>query len=232
MSAINRIKKDGLNDTDKTFIRIAAYSLGSLGLGGFFWWLGKKFYKDYKAKKADKQTLTDNTPENYAKRLQMGFENDGLWGTNVEQVRQVFQEIPSKQVFKEVVSKYKDVTHGKELYADLASELTSSEYYEMQNILAAKPDKTGQPNVFDLKRATAIAKRIKAAFDYTILGMPATDKGALKAALDEIPSQYAFAMVKAEYEIMYSNKIEDDLNSELDIFDFSWKDIIYSKPQR
>jgi len=234
MNSVTTIPKEksGLNETDKKLVRIAVYTVGTAVIVGGFVIAGKKIYYNHKAKKAGRQTLTDNTPENYAKRLQMAFENDGWWGTNVEQVRQVFTEIPNKKVFIDVTKSYKDITKGNELYADLASELTSSEYYEIQNILSAKPDRAGQKAIFDMKAAIAISHRIKAAFDYKVLGLPGTDKGALKVALDEIPSLYGFALVKVAYKKLYGTEIENDLDSELGIMDFSWKDIVYTKPKK
>lgn len=191
-------------------------------------------YQAHKASKAEGKALIDGTGQNYAKRLQLAFLNDGWWGTDVPLVRKVFQEIPYQEFYyKDVRSEYDNITkqNNKSLDRDLADELTATELSEMTAILNSKPIKKGQKASFTLQTAATFAHRIKAAFDYTILGMPSTDKGALETALRQIPSLYAFAMVKVVYKKEYGHDIENDLDSELDVFDFSWKDIIYKKPR-
>jgi len=225
-------KTSGLNETDKLLIRIGAYTLGGLVLGTTVFLIGRKIYRNAKQKQSAQKILTDNTPESHAERLHKAL-FDGLWA-DVNIVRQVITEIPSQQEMAKVATAYQHVSkEGKSsLYLDLAKKLTTQEMFEMQNIIAVKPGLTGQKAVFDMKAAAAMAKRIKSAFDYTWMGMDGTDKKALKAALLEIPSLYAFAMVKVAYKNLYHTNIEDELDSELDAFDFSWKDIVYTKRKR
>lgn len=230
--AIPKEKKSGLNDTDKFLIRVAAYTLGTMALGTTVFLVGRKVYRDAQQKHSAKKILTEDTPENYAERLHKAL-FDGWWA-NVDEIRAVFTEIPSQQSFNATASAYENVAREKknQLYLDLAKKLTSEEYYEMQNILAVKPAKTGQKSVFDMKAAKAMAGRIKSAFNYTWMGIDGTNKPALKAALLEIPTLYAFAMVMVAYKNQYHTNLTDDLDSELDSFDFSWKDIVYTKPKR
>lgn len=222
-----------LTPDDKRILKYAAYAGGTVIIGGVVFFTARHFYRKNRANKAETQSLNDGTPENFAKRIKMAFDNDGFWGTDVEALRKVFTEIPSQEEFSKVVSKYEAITKGAKgsFYKDLTEELTTSEYYEMQSILKGKPTKKGAKPVFDWNAAYALSHRIKAAFDYTILGMPSTDKGALESALRQIPSLYAFAMVKVVYKKEYGHEIETDLDSELDVFDFSWKDIVYKKPR-
>lgn len=222
-----------LNEKDKRILKYAAYTGGVLIIGGATYLTIHHYYKKSKANKAQTQSLNDNSPENFAKRLKMAFDNDGWWGTNVDEVRKVFTDIPDMATFQKVSDKYEALTEGSKgaLYKDLTSELTSSEYYEMQSILKGKPLKPGQKVIINWNWGVAMAHRIKAAFDYTILGVPSTDKPALEAALNQIPSLYAFAMVKVAYKKEYGHEIENDLDNELDAFDFSWKKIIYTKPR-
>lgn len=222
-------KKSYLNETDKKIIRIAAYSLGTLGLGTALFFLGRHIYRKTVSNKEQNQSLTENTDSNFAKRLKMAFDNDGWWGTDVEAVRRVFVEMQSKDVFVETIKSYKKL-YARNLVEDLTDELTTSEYNEVQNILANKPQKTGQQQVFDFETAKRFAKRFKAAFDYSIMGMPATDKGALIQVFAEIKSKQMFEGVKLAYKSLYGKSLESDLDDELDIFDFSWKDLIKQKP--
>lgn len=224
-------QKSGLNETDKTVIRIAVYTLGSLALGTGFFFLGRHIYRSHRQKRAAKQILTDNSPENYATRMQKAL-FDGWWA-NVDRIRQMFNEIPSKEFFKEVATQYGKVNRkpDTQLFLDLRSELTDQEFTEMTNILAAKPARTGQKATFDMKAAAAMAKRIKSAFDYTWMKMDGTDKKALKQALLDIPSLRGFAMVMVAYKQLYKTDLTSDLDKELDAFDFSWKEIVYTKPK-
>lgn len=216
---------------DRKLKRIVIYTLGTIALGTAAFFTGRHFLRKNKANKIEDASLKDNTPENFAKRFKMAFDNNGWWGTDVEAVRSVFTDMPSQLDFAKTVVAYKGLTKQKgNLIADLSDELTTTEYTEMQNILASKPDKKGQKQVFDVKKAIALAKRFKAAFDYTILGMPATDKGAVKQALIEIPTKYYWQVEKVVYKKLFGSDLESDLSSELDIFDFSWKEIINAKP--
>lgn len=236
MTAVKQhsLKKDEwLTPEDKRILKYAAYAGGVVLISGTAILTTRHFIRKSRANRAETQSLNDGTPENYAKRIKMAFDNDGFWGTDVDALRKVFTDIPSQEEFSTVVSKYEAITQQSKgaFYKDLTEELTTSEYYEMQSILKGKPLKKGGKKVFDWNAATAYSHRIKAAFDYTMLGMPSTDKGALEAALREIPSLYAYAMVKVVYKKEYGHEIEIDLDDELDVFDFSWKDIVYSKPK-
>lgn len=216
---------------DRKLRRVTIYTLGTIALGTAAFFTARHFLRKNKANKVEDASLTDNTPENFAKRLKMAFDNNGWWGTDVEAVRAVFVDMPSKTDFALTVRAYAGLTKNTHnLIADLTDELTTTEYTEMQNILAGKPDKKGQKQVFDVNKAIALAKRFKAAFDYTILGLPATDKGAVKQALIEVPTKYYWAVEKVVYKKLFGSDLESDLDSELDIFDFSWKAIINAKP--
>lgn len=230
--AIPKEKGGWLTQSDRQVIKVAAYTLGGLLLAGSGYWAVHKYFTSKAKKRSQREAFKEGTMESFANRIIMAFENDGWWGTNMPALRTTLREIPSKEAFARVMVEYKKQTEGREFFADLKSELTGSELLEMMNIIAAKPQKTGTKKVFDWNTATAIARRIKAACDYAIMGMPATDKGALKTALEEIPSIYAFAMVKVMYKKLYGHEVEEDLNDELGPWDFSWKDIVYTKPKR
>jgi len=228
----NTKSNEWLTAKDKRIIKIAAFIGGSLIVGGTLFFTGRHIYRKQLNKKTETKSLNDGSPENYAKRFKMAFDNDGFWGTDVTEVRKVFTEIPTQEDFTKVAEKYADLTKQNKgaFFKDLTDELTRSEYYEMQSILKGKPAKKGMKPSFDWNFATALSHRMKAAFDYTIFGLPSTDLGALEKALREIPTLYAFAMVKIVYKKEYGHEIETDLNGELDITDFSWKEILYKLP--
>lgn len=229
--AIPEKKQSGLNETDKMLIRIGAYTLGSLALGTGLFFLGRHIYRSQRQKRSAKQILTDDSAANFATLLHKAL-FDGLWA-NVDRIRQIFNQIPSQEFFATVAARYGEITKksNSQLYLDLQEELTQQEFSEMTNILAAKPARTGQKAAFDMKAAAAMAKRIKSAFDYTWMGMDGTDKKALKQALLDIPSLRGFAMVMVAYKQLYKTDLTSDLDSELDAFDFSWKEIVYTKPK-
>src|SRR5258708_1798034 len=105
-------EKSGLNETDKTFIRIGAYTIGTLGLGAGLFFIGRRIYRKGKQNKAAQNILTDNTPQNYAERFNKAL-NDSWFGADTAEVRELFTEIPSQQVFADTVTQYKNITDGK-----------------------------------------------------------------------------------------------------------------------
>ena len=221
-----------LNQTDKKIIRVAVYGVSAIAVGSILFFGGRAIYRKRKEGKAENLSLNDNSTQNFAKRLKMAFDNDGWWGTDVEGVRKVFTDLPSKDEFVKTVKEYKNLTKGGNLIKDLTDELTNSEYTEMQNILAAKVQKTGQKKNFDAATAISYCKRLKAGFDYKIVGLPATDKEAVKQVLNEVPTQAAWSIIKIVYYKLYAKYLEVELDSELDVFDFSWRAIINLKPKK
>jgi hypothetical protein len=228
----NTNKSEWLTPTDKRIIKTAGYVGGGLIVGSILFLIGRHVYRKKSAGNAETKTLNDGAPENYANRIILAFHNDGWWGTNIKELRTVFTEIPDQQTFFKMVDKYEALTKQPKgaFYKDLTKNLTSSEYYEMQSILKGKPMKPGEKAVFNWNVAYSVSHRLKAAFDYTVWGVASSDKGALETALRDIPSLYAYAMVRVAYKKEYGHELEDVLSSKLGVFDFSWKDIVYAKP--
>lgn len=222
-------RKSYLNETDKKVIRVVAYTLGTVVVGGGLFLLGRHIYRNATSNKEQNKSLDDNSVANLAKRLKMAFDNDGWWGTNVEAVRQAFVDLPSKEFFQAVIVSYKK-QFQRNLIADLTDELTTTEYYEMQNILAGKPDKTGQTQTYSSNVAITYAKRLNAAVNYTVFGFPSTDEDAIHQVLNEIPNQQVWQQTKQAYQKQYGVSLEADLDDDLGMFDFSWRDIIKKKP--
>lgn len=173
---------------------------------------------------AFQKTLKQDEPEAYANRIQMAFENDGWWGTDVAALRKVFLEIPTQDFYAKVADAYPKLTKGKTLEMQLKSELTSQQLNELIAIVNAKPSKKGEPTVFN---ALSIAKRLHAAMNEVWFGFwETTDDDALKMALNEIPSQAAWNEVADAYQKEYATPLAEDLDDDLWMWgDLDWKKI-------
>ncbi|CAN5448757.1 hypothetical protein BH10BAC4_BH10BAC4_18320 [soil metagenome] len=123
----------------QNFKTVVIYSTLGLGSATGLFFLGRHFYKKSQAKRSEKNSLEEGDPATMAKQLKMAFENDNYfgWGTNVEMVNKVFQDVPSKKMYDKVQKEYFRM-YGKNLNADLESELSSDEYNELIRILTAK----------------------------------------------------------------------------------------------
>jgi hypothetical protein len=205
--------------------------LGVFGIaaGGGIIYLGKKLIDKAIANKAQGKSFENGTPETYAKQVKMAFENDGYWGTDMEALRIVMQQIKSKDELKKVFTAYKK-QYGSNMYADMQSELQSSQYNEMLQIMAGKPDKPGQAPTS--AQYTAWAKRLKAAFDKTYGFMPGTDEPAIKAVFTEVPTQASFVKVGTAYQRDYGVDMITALKGELEFWEYpEYMQIILKKPK-
>lgn len=88
-----------------------------------------------------RDTLDYGSAASFAARLKMAFENDNYfgWGTDVEAVRQIFQEIKSRKLYDAVLKAYSALNPGRQLNIDLKEELSEKEFLEMMRIMSAKP---------------------------------------------------------------------------------------------
>ena len=98
--------------------------------------LVKKFKKNIR----EGQALEEGNPANYAIRIQMAFENDNAfgWGTDEEALFRILEEIPTENMMRKVGRAYRDLT-GRNLAADLQSELTTQEFAIANEIINTKP---------------------------------------------------------------------------------------------
>lgn len=103
----------------------------------------RHFIKKGKQKTTEVKTTQTGHPANYAKLLQMAFQNDNAmgWGTNEELVYKVFNALPSQAFYKEVQKEYDKMTKGRSLNADLSDELNTNEYNKVLTILKSKKAK-------------------------------------------------------------------------------------------
>jgi hypothetical protein len=191
--------------------------------------LGKKVIENQISNKAHSKSFEDGTPETLAKQIKMSFENDGYFGTDTEALRNVLIGIKSRAELDKVYKAYQKEYHSN-MYKDMSDELQATEYNEMLQIIAAKPDKEGQAPTAN--QYTAWAKRLKAAFDKTYSFIPGTDEAAIKAVFTEIPSQTAFINVGKAYYKEYSENLIDALKSELEVWEYGdYMKIITAKPK-
>jgi hypothetical protein len=191
--------------------------------------LGKKIIENHISNKAHSKSFDDGTPETLAKQIKMSFENDGYFGTDTEALRNVLIGIKSRSELDKVYKAYQK-EYNSNMYKDMSDELQATEYNEMLQIIAAKPDKPGQAPTAN--QYTAWAKRLKAAFDKTYAFLPGTDEAAIKAVFTEIPTQTAFINVGKAFYKEYSENLIDALKGELEIWEYGdYMKIIIAKPK-
>lgn len=132
MQAIKNKPKVTVNRT----ITSVLFATG-LGAATFFGirLLVRKFKKDIR----EGQALTEGNPANFAIRLEMAFENDNAfgWGTDEEALFRTLDQIPTAIMMRKVQRAYRDLT-GRNLAADLQSELTTEEFTIANEIINSK----------------------------------------------------------------------------------------------
>lgn len=218
-------KSEGLSLKEKIGLTL----LSVAGLGGLIWW-GTTAIKNKVEDKAHAKSFDDGNPETIAKQIKMAFENDGYWGTDMEKLRATVISIESKEQLNKVFKAYKREYH-RNMYLDMSDELQASQYNELLQIIATKPDKKGAKPTQSFY--TAWAKRLKAAFDKTYSFIPGTDEPAIKAVFAEIPTQLDFVKTGIEYKRMYATDLMEALKGELEYWEIGdYLKIILSKPKK
>jgi hypothetical protein len=203
------------------------YSLIGIVVVGGTLYVARKIILNRISNKEENQSFEDGSSATYAKQIKMAFENDGWPGTNTTALRDSLREINSKEEFLKVVKSYQKL-YNANLIKDMSDELQGTEYNEMIQILAAKPEKKGQAPTS--VAYAAWAKRMKAAFDKSYGFLPGTDADAIVAVFNEVPSQSAFVQVALAYKKLYGTNMLEDLNSEAEFGQYGeWMQIITSK---
>lgn len=224
------MKKNTTKD-DLTLKEKLLYSLIGIGIVGGGIFFGRKLVIKGVANREEKKSFEDGTPATFAKQIKMAFDNDGWWGTDTEKLRSTLREIPSKQVFLKVQESYKKL-YNSNMITDMSDELQTTEYNEMLQIIAQKPDKTGGKPSSPTLAYDGWAKRLKAAFDKEYGFIPGTDEEAIKAVFNEMPTQKAFIMTGVVYKKLYATDMMTDLKSELEMWEYNdYLKIILSKPK-
>lgn len=223
--------KKNTTDNNLTLKEKLLYSVIGIGIVGGGVFFGRKLILKGVANKEEKKSFEDGTPATYAKQIKMAFENDGWWGTDTAKLRITLRDIPSKQVFIKVQESYKKL-YNSNMITDMSDELQTTEYNEMLQIIAQKPDKTGGKPSNPILSYDGWAKRLKAAFDKSYGFLPGTDEEAIKAVFNEIPSQKAFILTGIVYKKLYASNLMTDLKGELELWEYNdYMKIILSKPK-
>jgi hypothetical protein len=214
---------------------IITYSLlGVVVLGGSFF-IGRSLIRKARSTNEERKTYEEGNEATFAKQLKMAFDNDMWfgWGTDEEAIRKTLRAIPSKEVFRKVISSYQKL-YAQSLMKDMQEELTTTEYNEMLAIIAAKPDKGNvlTAPVLSAQQYLSWAKRLRAAFKITYGPFPGTDEDAIKAVFMELPTQAAFGQVAVAYKKEYGDDLMSDLKSELEFYEIGpMLNIIAKKPK-
>lgn len=210
-----------------------AVGVTAITVAGFYFF--RKQVQHTKAVNTENHAFGDDKHATWAKQFRLAFDNDMWWGmgTNEDLVRKTMREIPSIEDYEKVEKAYTALTQGGSLPADLADELSATEYEEILAIKMQKPkkakDATGKPTYSPLSWAI----RIKAALDYTWMGIPGTDNEAILAVLNEMPTIKAFIETGLAYQKKYTgHKIIADLDADIDPYwSFDWRAILAKKPK-
>jgi len=231
---MNKLKaKRTLGDTstgDFTLKEKISYTLSSIVVLGGSFLIGRKMIKNHRAQNEEDKTFEDGSIPTYAQQVKMALHNDGWYGADTVQLRTVVSNIPSQQDFQKVIKSY-DKMYNSSMMQDMSKELDTTEYNEMLSIIHSKPSKDGEAVDTSVKYQDW-AKRLKAAFDKTYGPFPGTDREAIKAVFNEIPTQADYAQVGKAYTKLYGTNLDDDLSGELHFWELSdFTDIIKSKPQ-
>lgn len=207
------------------------YSLAGIVVVGGVIYFANKYIKGMIAGNEENKSFEDGSSATYAKQIKMAFENDGWPGTDTTSLRATLREVPSKEVFDKIVKSY-DKLYNENLLKDLSTELQTTEYNEMLQIINGKPLKKGQALPADAYNAWA--KRFKAAFDKGYAFVGGTDADAIVAILSEIPTHAAFIKVGVAYAKLYAGKnIMTEMKSEGEFGQYDeWMKIITKKPQK
>lgn len=208
--------------------------LGSVLGGGLLTWMTVKLIRRFVSNNEEKESFEEGTSATIAKQIKMAFENDGWFGTNTRDLREILIAIPSKEEWEKIIKSYErlysEPTKKANLLKDLSDELQSTEYNEMMQIIGAKPAKKGGPPSTNQYRAWA--KRFKAAFAKSYSFLPGTDSESVTATLREIPSIQAFVNTGVEYKRLYKANLMKVLESEAEFGQWAeWKKIIVQKPK-
>lgn len=218
-------KSDGMSLKSK----IGFALLGAAGVAGLVY-LTSRFIKKKIAAKSDAKSFEEGTPATTAKQIKMAFENDGYFGTDTKALRAILIKVKNRKELEDIRKEYQRQFNS-QLYNDLKSELQSTEYNEMLQIMEGKPDKPGTPP--NAKQFLAWAKRLKAAFDKMYSFIPGTDEAAILAVLNEIPTQQAFTETGKAYQREYKRDFIKDFKAELSTTDYyNFMKIITTKPKK
>ena len=203
----------------KTYIVWGLVGTVTVAAIGYF---GYKAAKNIIAIQAAKDSLEPTQPAYFAQQIKMGFENDNWLGTNTNQIRQAFIDIPDKQTFRKVSENYHK-QYGGSMFQDLKVHLKSTEMQEMVAIYRIKPEKSGK-NSQPIYDPYAWAERINAAVNFQTWGLLwGTDLEAIKQVIREITSQNSWDDTADAYQSKYSTSIVSDIDSDVSSIEYDFR---------
>lgn len=228
-ATITRLHEPERKDDEMSLKAKIGYTLlGVAGVAGLVY-LSSRVIKKIIAAKSDAKSFEDGSPATTAKQIKMAFENDGNFGTDTKALRAILVKVKNRKELEDVRKEYQKQFNA-QLYSDLKSELQSTEYNEMLQIMEGKPEKPGLPPT--AKQYLAWAKRLKAAFDKMYSFIPGTDEAAILAVINELPTQQAFTEVGKAYQREYKRDFIKDFKGELSSGDYyGFMKIVTSKPK-
>ncbi len=184
---------------------------GVLGVGALvagLWYLSNKA-KSVTQKVAEKESLTEGTPESLAKLLKIALEK---WNVDEAVVFDVFSKISSKSQYQDVIKAYSRLTNDKRLNEDLEKGMDSAELRTLMATLDVKADRTSsQQTVKNLSKD--YAKRLFNA----IAGLNINGYGDAKEIISvftEIPNLKILDDTKKEYRILAGQDLLEDISNE------------------
>ena len=184
--------------------------------------VGRLIYFKWLSNSEQLKAANMDSTASYAQKIRMAFDNDGMFGTDMPRLRQVITDIPSREFFLDICDSYARLYPNESLMRDMKSELQSSEYEEITDIIAAKPLKTGGSSPMNLKYVNW-ARRLRAAFDKSYGPLPGTDDKAVKQVFLEIPSRTDYEKVKEVYRKLIGGDLDRDYDSELQFWDHDYR---------
>jgi hypothetical protein len=178
-------------------------------------YIGYRIYLNINAKQAQKNAYDSEKPESYAQEIKLALDNNNWlgWGTDNNAIRQTLTRLPSKDFMRKVVNAYASLYKGKSMMADVASDLSTSEYQELLAIIEAKPQSGDQlrPQILTNQQYASWVKRIQASINANSFFVTYTDHAMLMKVLQEVPTKAALQTLKSVYRALTGRDLDQDL---------------------
>lgn len=219
--AMVRERLISLDAKEQKIVKVFLASLIGLGLGAGTFLLSRHLIRKARDKNISNASFGESSPENIAYRIRSAFDNDMIFGlgTDTESLREAILMVENKVQWEQVVAAYRKRFRSN-LGDDLRDELKSSEYKEINAILAALPTSgsVSSHGPVSSARLSAWTTRLRAAFDYSTWGMfGGTDYPAVKQVLIEIPNRAALQALEAHFKSSTGRDLYQELSSELSL---------------
>ncbi len=185
-------------------------------------YVGYRIYQNIRAKQAQKDSYDSAKPQSYAQEIKLALDNNNWlgWGTDNVTLRETLLRIPSKDFMRKVVNAYASLYKGASMMADIASDLSTTEYQELLAIIEAKPQSGDELQALVLtdEQYASWVKRIQAAIHASSFFVTYTDHPMLMQALKEVPTRAAFETLKDVYKKMTRSDLTQDLKDNVSLW--------------